>query len=372
MEKQELDKALSKAKIGLMTKDQSVFWSTVCMGLKHEFDDSIPTACTNGVYIKYSPEFFINGCRDNEERTGLVFHETGHVVLQHIPRRGERDPMIYNMAGDHVINIMGHEAGFKFPQGALMDFKYKDWSTGQVYEDLIQQQENMPMPNVMLDLVYDGEAEDPETQRELDDLLVQATMAADAADQAGSVPGDVRRYVEELLNPKIPWDAIFRKFMTKFDQTRFNYKRPNRRFFPHVFVPKRHNRKLTKVAFAIDASASVTDREFANYVSGISTVMKKYNPDEIILLQFTTRITGIETIKSMKTLKNVDFIGRGGTSVHPVMQWAEEEKPDLLVVFSDGQFNTPYHKPPNPLVWIIHNNPEFKMPFGKVIHFDIE
>lgn len=373
MDKQELNKALAKAKIGLMAKDSTVFWSTVCMGLNHHFDESIPTACTDGINIKYNPKFFMEECKSNEERTGLVFHENGHVVLRHMDRRGERDPQLYNIAGDHVINIMGAKAGFTFPEGAIMDMKYDGWSTEQIYDDLIQDPPP-EAPDFQCDVDFDNppDADDANAAgQQLDDLLVKAVMAAQAANQIGSVPGEVQRYVDNLLNPRIPWDAILRRFMTKFDKSRYNYKVPNRRFFPGIFVPKRKSEALQKIAIAIDASASVDDHQFENYVSGTHQVLRQYNPQSLEFLQFTTRITSKQEIKSVRDLKKMEFIGRGGTSVEPLMQWAKEERPSLLIVFSDGHFRVPDTLPKVPVIWIIHDNPGFTMPFGKVIHFDI-
>ena len=52
-------KALDKAKVALMSKPDSVFFTTVCFSLKHVWDDSIPTAQTNGLEIRYNPEFFM-------------------------------------------------------------------------------------------------------------------------------------------------------------------------------------------------------------------------------------------------------------------------------------------------------------------------
>lgn len=371
MEQSDLNKALAKAKIGLMTKEGTVFWSTVCMGLNHHFDDAVPTAGTNGLDIKYNRDFFMNGCKSNEERTGLVYHELGHVVLQHIHRRGSRDPQLYNIAGDHVINIMGHDAGFVFPSKPCMDFKYRDWSTEQIYDDLVQD----PPPDASdfePDVDFDNPAgNEEEVQAEIDDLLVKGVMAADQADQAGSVPNEVRRHVNSLLHPVIPWDNILQRYMVRFDKTKYNYKTPNRRFFPGMFLPKRKNKALGKIAMAVDASASVTDREFEVYVSGAHTVLKRYKPEALEFMQFTTRITARQDIKTVEELMKIEFMGKGGTSVAPVMAWAKEAKPALLIIFSDGEFPTPQINPKIPVVWIIHHNKDFTAPFGKVIHFNI-
>ena len=52
--------ALNKAKIALMRKTDSVFFTTVCFSLKHKWDDSIPTAATNGKEILFNTKFFLS------------------------------------------------------------------------------------------------------------------------------------------------------------------------------------------------------------------------------------------------------------------------------------------------------------------------
>lgn len=384
MDKQEINKQLAKAKIGLMAKPETVFWSTVCMGLDHHFDESIPTACTNGKYVKYNPKFFMEECKSRDERIGLVFHETGHVIFDHVRRRGDRDPYLYNIAGDHVINITGSKSGFVFPDGAVMDMKYDGWSTEQIYDDLLEDPPDPSQANIMMDVVDastdsandadeapGGSQGSSEIDNDIDDLLVRAVMAAHAADQAGSVPADIQRYVDNLINPRIPWDSVLRRYMTSFEKRKFNYKLVNRRYFPGVIMPKRKNKALGNIAWGIDASASVTDEEFSTYIAGAQAVMKKYNPEEMTVIQFTTHITKIDVVNTLHELKNIEFYGRGGTNVTQVLDWAKVNKPMVLIIFSDGEFSTPNINPMVPVVWLIHNNKNFTAPYGKVIHFDI-
>jgi predicted metal-dependent peptidase len=49
-----------------------------------------------------------------------------------------------------------------------------------------------------------------------------------------------------------------------------------------------------------------------------------------------------------------------------------ENKPDWLVIFTDGCFNFPSIRPKCPVIWIIHRNPGWKAPFGKTIHIEFE
>ena len=96
-------------------------------------------------------------------------------------------------------------------------------------------------------------------------------------------------------------------------------------------------------------------------------------PDEISLGEFDTSIKRVETIKSLQELRNMKFHGRGGTRIEPVLQWAIDHKPELLLIFTDGCFH--FHdedlKPKCDVIWLIHDNETFEAPFGKVIHYHI-
>jgi hypothetical protein len=128
----EANAALSKAKLQLMSSPEAVFFSVVMLSLQHIWDETQPTAYTNGRLCGYNPSFFMR-CTPRE-RVGLILHETLHVALLHICRALSFDsPMKFNMAADYVINLIIIDAGFELPPGALIDEQYRDMSVEEVY-----------------------------------------------------------------------------------------------------------------------------------------------------------------------------------------------------------------------------------------------
>jgi predicted metal-dependent peptidase len=63
------------------------------------------------------------------------------------------------------------------------------------------------------------------------------------------------------------------------------------------------------------------------------------------------------------------FEGRGGTLIEPVIDWANQNKPQLLLVFTDGFFRFNDAKTKINTVWLIHGNERFHAPYGKTIHY---
>ena len=103
--------ALSKAKILLMTKPNSVFFTTLCFSLRHKFSEEETTASTDGIEVTYSPKFCMG--LSPEERVFLLLHETLHCAYLHMVRLMERDHRKWNIAADHVINLQLIERGYK-------------------------------------------------------------------------------------------------------------------------------------------------------------------------------------------------------------------------------------------------------------------
>ena len=125
----DLESKLLKAKVELMTR--SAFISTIALSLNHVITPETRTADVNGLTVRYNPEFIKK--QTVPQFAGLMAHECWHVAFQHLARRGSRDPIIWNCAGDYIINYMLTEAGFEIPTGGLMDHKYNnEWSTDQV------------------------------------------------------------------------------------------------------------------------------------------------------------------------------------------------------------------------------------------------
>jgi predicted metal-dependent peptidase len=90
------------------------------------------------------------------------------------------------------------------------------------------------------------------------------------------------------------------------------------------------------------------------------------------MIQFDTDIKPVSEVRSTKDLMDIHFSGRGGTDIDPVIAWANEKKPQLLLIFTDGYFNfsgMEYTK--GDTVWLIHDNDKFEAPFGKTIKYEV-
>src|SRR5208282_5738728 len=97
-------------------------------------DRSIRTMQTDGVSIRYNPDF-VAGLSRGPLRT-VIAHETMHNAALHHTRRGGRDLRRWNIACDYAINPLLVEAGFELPEAMLIDPAYAGMSAEDIYAKL--------------------------------------------------------------------------------------------------------------------------------------------------------------------------------------------------------------------------------------------
>lgn len=115
------------------------FFGVPALHLIEVEDERVPTVATDGTYIRVNPEW-IKTVGD-KERIGLLAHEVLHCCFGHIfPwRRGMRNPTLWNIAGDFVINLLVLNDGLVLPKGGLIDEQYADKCSEEVYSILYEQ-----------------------------------------------------------------------------------------------------------------------------------------------------------------------------------------------------------------------------------------
>jgi predicted metal-dependent peptidase len=368
--------ALTQAKLLLMTSSSTAFYTSIMLSLKQIWDNNQPTAYTNGRVIGWNETFFLKLAM--EERVGVLLHEILHVVLEHLFRKGDRDHQKFNRAADYAINLIIIAAGFKLPKWALYDIAYMDMSTEQIYDLIPDEPEPEWDENPQdIDGAPGDEALTPEEtkalQADIDDMLIQAvTQSQLLGDKPGTIPGSVERYIESLLQPKLPWHRILKSYVMKLAKVRRTYRKPNRRYFPDHILPTKYSKKVCDPSVAVDCSCSVDDHQFKHFVCETESVLRTMKPDKLDFIQFDTRIISNDSVKSIADLKKLNFEGKGGTHIDPIMQWAADNKPPVLIVFTDGYFSPSKIDPKVPVVWIIYDNPNFKAAFGKVLHYEFD
>ena len=94
------EQEVNKFRYALMRK--MPFYGDIVMRLPFVADHSIPTAATNGIAIKYNPDFIMS--MPEGQRNFVLMHEVFHALLGHCSRNADRNPQLWNIAADYIVN----------------------------------------------------------------------------------------------------------------------------------------------------------------------------------------------------------------------------------------------------------------------------
>lgn len=91
-----LRRELDRCKSSILMDAKNAFLGALMCQLKQDWDESIPTACTDGKSIWWSPHWFLS--LPKPARVTVQAHEVWHVARLHMIRRGNRDPRLWSVA----------------------------------------------------------------------------------------------------------------------------------------------------------------------------------------------------------------------------------------------------------------------------------
>lgn len=91
---------LKKARIRLLASNG--FYGMLLSHVPFALDESCETACTDGEKIYFGPEFMKE--LSDSELEFVLMHEVMHIVLMHCQRQDNREPQVFNVAADIVVN----------------------------------------------------------------------------------------------------------------------------------------------------------------------------------------------------------------------------------------------------------------------------
>lgn len=363
-------KRLAKARTSLILEHP--FIGTIALNMPMTLSLDVPTAATNGKRVLYNPNF-IKDLTDEQVKF-LVAHECMHPMLEHNYRRSGRNPGKWNRAADYVINQLLEGEGIgKFIDGGCLNKNIydagKQTSDGiyNILEDEPEDQGGGAIGGTGNDL-QDSPGSPADIAQAAAEMKVSVAQAAQAAKMMGKLSANLQRIVGEVLAPKVDWRSVLRNFVEKAKNDSRTWARPNRRMISQgLYMPSVGGEALGELAFAIDCSGSIGERELNEFAAEITNVWEDGKPLKLHIMYFDSEVCHYEKFERDDTL-HIEAHGGGGTAFSPIWRYMDKHgiNPVATIFLTDLHCNDFGDQPGHPVLWVCNTDLD-KVPFGEVV-----
>ena len=396
------------ARIGLLLRHP--FFGNMATRLKIiAADDWLPTAAVDGRNLYFNTQFF--NAMNNKEIEFVVAHEILHMVFDHLGRREDRNPMIYNISADYIVNntlVRDRIGTIPSIVDCYQDFKYEGWTSEEVYDDVYEEakkngEEYLKQLGEMLDEHLDMDEGDEgssdgdvdedsngnatskskpkyskEDMKQIKDEIKENMISAAQSAGAGNVPGAVQRIIKELTEPKMNWREIIRQSVQSTIRSDYTFSRPSRKGqMSGAILPSMDFEDTIDIAVCIDMSGSIGEVQGKDFLGEIKGIMEEFPDYNIKVWCFDTRVYNEEDFEANdgKDLLDYQLMGGGGTDFMANWTYMKEQDyvPKKLIMFTDGYAWDSWGDPDYcDTVFVIHSNRDKNLegPFGTSVHYD--
>ena len=430
-----LDQKFAKAMLNL--KELRPFYSSVYEVMNKRESNSIDTIGVTGSELWFNSEF----CDKLyfPEFMFVILHEIGHIALLHVPRCGGRDRELWNIACDLYVNRVlrlefgGKSQNIQMPEDALYWDKIdieKD-AVETIYDELYNQakqngyfskpswedqrgqgnecgqggQGNEGFKKKYTFKVSRGESEytfdigvnyqfdlvpnsgnsaeiESESRKLLSDAQVRNQLLN--GNMAGDNAGELERLSQKLLESKLDWRKLIRKYLIAYNQSDTSYAKPDKRMYWQKAIypgaiPSRPD-MVKGIKICIDTSGSISDEDMAEFLGHVYKLARQFKIDAD-LVYWDAEIQSGGKLKNVQDIQRINILGGGGTNPACVFKSFDKEKtaPILTVMLTDGYFpqgdlnNIKWKKRYKNTIWIICDSGDknFKAEFGKVAELKV-
>jgi predicted metal-dependent peptidase len=372
--------------------------------------DKCKTAATDGRNLYFNPEFVLS--LNKLEVVFLVAHEICHCVFAHMIRRDRRDPKLWNIAADYVINgILDNEMVKKRSANnseyckrittinIYLNHDYDHMTSEAVYDLLKKEQDKNGKPEEAgelldwhIDMNGDGQSDEDgdatgqgdgtiggklsdeereELFRDLRDALIAASQGA------GNAPGDFKRLITSLVEPKVDWRDVLASEISSTYMVNYSWMKMNKKSWHlQAILPGMTPGEAISVAIAIDTSGSMSQQMLKEMLSEVAGIMAQYDNYNIKIWQFDAKVYGYKeyTQDDCEDIAEYPLEGGGGTDFRVNWEFMKEQgiEPDQFLLFTDGE---PYGSWGDPdycnTIFLIHTEYGKKVaPFGTTVYYE--
>ena len=224
----------------LQVRRQCSFFGSMMLFAEIEISKQIPTAATDGRKIFFNEEFLKS--LSSPEQNALMLHEVLHMALLHVIRRQNRDPFIWNIAADIVVNdLILRNTSFPLPKGAIVDNRFQDKSVEYIYEALLKSNDykgyKLPIADILIPSGIENDDSKDESkfnknsgikkslsEEEIDEIeafwkdkmeILKNTPEHQLSKNQGSLPAGIGQEISTILEPEVDWRHALWKYVGK-------------------------------------------------------------------------------------------------------------------------------------------------------------
>ncbi len=347
----------------LRLRMKTPFLGTLAMFARFVSSTLIPTAATDGREIFINQQFLSS--LPSAQQDGVLLHELLHAALLHPLRLRERQPELWNIAADIVVNGTILQEGFELPPGGLRDMRLEHLSVEEVYE-LLQ----VPGANQfelaerdLLATAIDRErhqpaATVPNAGRDLESVqthwrsAIQQAQIVASGNRAGTLPTGIERELAAVVEPQLDWRSYLWRYLV---QTPTDFQGFDRRSIGRGLYLEGLQCESVCVYVAIDTSSSVRSPQLQLFINEIHGILATYPQIECHLFYVDSEIQSSHLLTATSIVPPPD--GGGGTSFIPFFERVEQiwdgHTQALCIYLTDGYGEFPTTSPALPTLWVV-------------------
>ena len=356
------EEIISKCK--LQVRKECQFFGALMLFASIKETKKYDTACTDGKNIYFNMNFLKS--LNSSEQNALMLHEVLHMALLHVTRRQNRDPKIWNIAADIVVNdLILRNTSFRIPKGAIIDKTYRDKSVEFIYESLLKNNKYKKHKSYIQDLKDSGtndnssQADGLEIESYWKDkiqVLKNSDMVNNSdkfgSNTTGGLPDGMDREVENILEPEVNWRHALWKYVGR---TPADFDDLDRRFLYRGLYLEGLMTEALEVSVCVDTSGSVSRDLIDQFVAEINGILKSYPHVKCDFFFCDCELSGPFKISSPEEIPVLK--GGGGTSFVPFFKYLEKNNENHMgshkvsIYLTDGYEEFPKFVPKDPVMW---------------------